>query len=444
MIMILSLFGCGKTDQTAQKESAQKEPAAETKQAATVEEKKEEPVKLKAYVTYTDAMWTKAFANITENVKQEYPNIDVEVEGFEGSDANAYNTKLRTYISAGTPPDVFFCHGGSFAAPLLKGNSALPMEKYLDDMKYWDNTILSQNKPLVDGHVYGVSLNTVFYEVMIANTALFKKYNVTLPKTYSEFAEAVKVFKANNIIPVSVAAKDGWPADMFVEGLAYSLDPECTLKVVRGEKKFSDNDAFRQAAIKTKELMDLGAFAKDVSLTDYTKALEIFKAGKAAMWSSGSWAFIDANQALGEENVALLYFPAIDDKPENYGLNAAGGVKPAAGMFVSSLTKYPAEAVKVAVNISMNANKYLYSQGDVATIYLAEKLGWKTDVPAASQVVQLMKDAAKFTKYGLILQDALPDAASSKAVMDSSAFFFTGQLSVDDYLKSMDKGLPAK
>ena len=86
-----------------------------------------------------------------------------------------------------------------------------------------------------------------------------------------------------------MGAKDGWCAAMMLEGFAYSIDPEITKKIVEGDAKFSDAP-YEEAAQIMKELMDMGAFSKNVALTGIDEALPLFESGKAAMMANGSWA----------------------------------------------------------------------------------------------------------------------------------------------------------
>lgn len=63
------------------------------------------------------------------------PEYDVEFRITEG-DAETAETKIRTQMAAGgCDVDVWWCHGGTYADPLINGGYVLPLNEYLDDYR---------------------------------------------------------------------------------------------------------------------------------------------------------------------------------------------------------------------------------------------------------------------------------------------------------------------
>ena len=402
---------------------------------------KSEKIQLHLLYNDTDANVEKEMAWVMEQLPSLYPNIDVVLDMSPG-DAQTYETKVRTLIAAGGEGlDIWWERGGSWATPILNAHSALALDDFLNETGYWGKVIPSSKLPASDGRIYSLPFEDISYEVMLYNKAIFKQYNLTVPKTVTELKEVVRVLSKSEYIPISVGAKDGWCAAMMVEGFAYSIDPRITHKIVNGEAKFSDKP-YAEAAQVIKDLLDLGAFSKNVALTGIDEALPLFESGKAAMMANGSWAVSSGAAKMGDA-FGYFYYPVINDEDVAlYGANCAGGVKQNSGYMVYAGTKYPREAMEVAQSLAELRCKYVYTQqGNPFTIYIPEKLGWKFEGSFAEPVQKLATDMQGFGfVYGLV-QDVMPTAAASSGVMQSTSKFMTNssKYTVKDYLADMDK-----
>lgn len=439
LVMVVSIAGCAS--------DKDKTPVDTQKDSETQEETKEdggdsgEKVKLKMLFNDTDANVQEEMAYVMEHLPEVLKNVEVELEMVPG-DAQTYETKIRTMISGGGEGlDVWWERGGSWATPILESNSALPLDSYLEDSGYWDKIIPSAKLPAADGHIYAVPFEDIAYEIMLYNKKIFAEHNLEVPKTVSDLKEVVKTLAKTDIVPISVGAKDGWCAAMMVEGFAYSIDPQITKKIVDGVAKFS-NEPYTKASEVMKELMDLGAFSKNVALTGIDEALPMFETGKAAMMANGSWAVAAGAEKMGED-LGYFYYPVINDEDvDNYGKNCAGGVKQNSGMMVYAGTKHPEEAAALCQAVAELRCKYVYEvKGNPFTVYKPDVMGWKYDKEFADPVNQLASDMQEFEfVYGLV-QDVMPTAAASSGVMQSSSKFMTNtsDYTVENYLKDMDK-----
>lgn len=402
---------------------------------------KDEKVKLNVLFNNTDENVEKEMAYVQEHLPEKLPNVEVEFEMSPG-DAQTYETKVRTMISAGGEGlDVWWERGGSWATPILESESALPLDDYLEKSGYWDKVIPSANVPAEDGHTYAIPFEDISYEIILYNKKIFKENNLEVPKTVEELKSVIETLAKTDIIPISVGAKDGWRAAMMLEGFAYSIDPEITKKIVEGDAKFSDAP-YEEAAQIMKELMDMGAFSKNVALTGIDEALPLFESGKAAMMANGSWAVASGAEKMGDD-FGYFYYPVINKEDVgNYGKNVAGGVKQNSGMMVYAGTEHPEEAVALCEAIAELRCQYVYeTNGNPFTVYKAEEMGWKYDKEFAEPVAQLASDMQNFGfVYGLV-QDVMPTAAASSGIMQATSKFMTNteDYTADNYLADMDK-----
>jgi raffinose/stachyose/melibiose transport system substrate-binding protein len=276
---------------------------------------------------------------------------------------------------------------------------------------------------------------------MCYNKAIFKKYGLEVPKTVEDLKHVVEILSKTEYIPIAVGAKDGWCAAMMFEGFAYSVDPQITSKIVNGEAHFSDIP-YAEATKVMRELLEMGAFSKNVALTGIDEALPLFESGKAAMMANGSWEVAPGSMKMGDD-FGYFYYPVINSEDiDKYGQNCAGGLKDNSGYMVYSGTKHPKEATQIALALAQLSSQWLYEiSGDPMLPFLPEKLGWKNEKGFSTPVAQLAKDQQNFKfVYGLV-QDVMPTAAASSGVMENTSKFMASYSTYtnEEYLADMDK-----
>ncbi len=164
--MILSLAACGNggTDDSSGDGSSQ------------------EKVTLNVLFNDTDENVEAEMDYVMDHIAEVLPNVEVKLEMVSG-DAETYETKVRTMISAGGDGiDVWWERGGSWATPILESGSALALDDYLDKSGYWDKVIAStENAKADDGHMYGVPFEDISYEIILYNKAVFAEHNLEIP-----------------------------------------------------------------------------------------------------------------------------------------------------------------------------------------------------------------------------------------------------------------------
>lgn len=405
--------------------------------------KNEGRIKLRCVISSEDSSKVEAFKTFKTDVKTLLPNYDITFDFIKG-DLQAYQTKAKVLLSSDHVPDVFFSSGESFSNELFSVNAVKPIDKYLEQLKFWDTVIPSAKVEGHNGHIYAVPFDIVSYQVIEINTDLFTKNNVKVPTNITELESAISIFKAKNIIPIALAGKDGIAVYKMIESFAYTIDPQVSTKIINGKEKFSD-ETFKKSATQVKALLNMGAFGKNVQSVTEAEAANLFYSGKAAMYFTNSSDFNLSNQKLNGK-CKLTYYPSINNlKQENFNKTMVGGVKKDSGLFISDASEHPLEAVELAVEMSKYYNKYLYEkQSNPSIMYVPSKLDWKSPQNLSSDLQQLMKDLSTNRNISpSLLQNNLSSKASKSIIEDSSAFT-TGLLSVDNYTKEMDNGLKLK
>ena len=174
--MIMSLSACGNGGNSDKAE----------------DDTSEEKVTLNVLFNDTDENVEAEMEYVMDHISEVLPNVDVKLEMVSG-DAETYETKVRTMISAGGDGiDVWWERGGSWATPILESGSALALDDYLEESGYWDKVIPSaDNAKADDGHMYGVPFEDISYEIVLYNKAIFEEYGLKTPQTVSELYSVV-------------------------------------------------------------------------------------------------------------------------------------------------------------------------------------------------------------------------------------------------------------
>ncbi len=394
-------------------------------------------VTLECVVPFDDLKKNEAFKNFETDVLPIFPDYDIHLSFVKG-DAKAYNTKLKVMMYSDTPPDIFYSGDGNFTEELYDLKRIQPLEKNLKDLDYW-NMVIPTAKVIGDtGHIYAVPIDEASYNVMLINTEMFSENNVKIPESFEELKSAVNQFKEKSITPIAIGGKDGMSVYNMIEGFACTIDHEITSKIISGDDTFSGK-IFRRAATSVTQLMELGAFQEKAHTTSDEEAGNLFYSSKAAIYCTSSDKLNMANNKLNEK-VAVIYYPDLvkpdGSSPKNI---VSGGIKKDSGLLISSSTKYPTEAAKLAVEMSKYYNKYLYEkQGAGTIIYNLANMEWTTSIVPDLGISELMINVRQEgnVNTGLYEETISPDKKNS--IGEASTAFMTGLLSVSDYLKEMD------
>ena len=120
-IMAGSLAACGGAGGSGDSGSSGSESSGGTESGAESSSKDSgEKVKLNMLFNDTDENVQAEMAYVMEHLPEVLPDVEVELEMVPG-DAQTYETKVRTMISAGGDGlDVWWERGGSWATPILE------------------------------------------------------------------------------------------------------------------------------------------------------------------------------------------------------------------------------------------------------------------------------------------------------------------------------------
>ncbi len=372
----------------------------------------------------------KAFRKALEKAKVDLPDIEIIHDGTENE---AYKTKIKTAAGADEMPDVFFAWGAGFVKPFVDAGKVLPLDSYLKDgtldrMKGGANTFFT-----FDGKVYGITF-TQWVASLYCNKELFDKYGVKLPDTLDELKTAVSVFNKNNVIPITVGEKDRWPGMFWQNAFAIrTASADACNKALSGEASF-DTPEFVKSAQLLKELVDLKAFVKGALGINYDESGALFLEGKAAMYYMGSWfaGDIEGKNSKVQGKIVAKKFPTIEEGKGGETEFLGGSID---GLCVSKKAKNKEASTKVA--------KYLMEQVAIGleemgaglptwnvTGVKPEKLNEVTE-----QIKVLINDATGY----VLAWDTFLSGADADEHKNLVAEIFGGKLNPEDFAKKMQE-----
>lgn len=367
--------------------------------------------------------WNKAL----DAYKESHPNVTIKEDK---ADNDAYKTKLKTTLAAGSAPDVFYSWGGGFSQSFVDAGIVENLDPYVEsgviDMDQMMPNIC--NNFYYDGSLYGLPLDS-FIGVLMCNQELFDQYGLEIPETMDELYQVSEVFNENGITPLALGEKDKWPG-LFPFGilsLRYGgVDANTTL--LNGEGNF-DQDFVVKSAEELEKMVNAGVFSDSaVALTNDEAKNEFFE-GRAAMFYNGSWgvAELDVNSSLAGK-LTVTNWPTVEGGSGEQNSYIGGA---SATLMVSSNSKHKEEAVEFALFMSQKFSEYGYESG-------AHLPTWKYEGDAELPDMQIHLAELMDNADGFCLAwDTLLDAETADVHSNSLQGIYAKTTTAEEYINAM-------
>ncbi len=251
---------------------------------------------------------SRALQQILSQFVTEHPDIEIEDKSMAGED---FLFILKTDFASGNPPHVFGLWPGSDSRLLVEKGEVADLTQLLRDNPNWYNLYREATWDYVteNGHIYGIPLE-IIYEGLFINKDLFSLYNVAPPTNFDELLEAVKIFKAHDIIPIAYNAtpEGSYIYQNIVMKLGGKEDVENPFNADGTIKK-----CFIDGMYYMKELYEAGAFPENTLYIDDKTRNDLFIQKEAAMIVQGSWFIGDSALSNYDTTVDILPFPDLKD-----------------------------------------------------------------------------------------------------------------------------------
>jgi len=257
-----------------------------------------------------------------------HPGVQVEVVPIKN---DPYKTKLRVAVGAGQAPDIFHTWGGAPLAEYAEAGAVADLSGFMDDE--WRARLLPSAMALCQKGeaVYAVPQD-VGVVVLWFNETLLKSEGVPPPEDFSSWLESIKYLRQQDVIPVALGNKEGWPgAFLFDYSLERMLGREETSRLLNDPTQWED-DRVIEAYGKLQTLKDAGAFQEDFNAAGYDQSRMLFFTGRSAMTIMGSWLLAHCTKEMPDflKDLSLTRFPQVEGGAGNGtvlgGVNSAFAV----------------------------------------------------------------------------------------------------------------------
>ncbi len=333
LAMVLTLFAGCSAKQGASEPAPPSTSSSDPAQGAS-NNPAQEPVTIHLFHQKQEAQET--FAKIIDAFHDAYPYITVEQE-IVTNDPSAI---LKARIATDEVPDIF--QGALDTMDIAQGGYIMDLagEPFLDNIT--DEALRDASFTDADGHTWAMpvdgSCEGIFY-----NKDIFAAYDLTPPKTLSEFDALLETLRDNGVTPFALGFKDAWTikpiALVAASPAVYAIDADWNAKKSSGQAAFADTPAWTTSFELLKKVYENGN-TKTAFDTDYNGACAMVARGEAAMMVQGLWALEPIKSVNPDVNLGMMAMP-VSENPDDTKLFQF----PDFGLSISAATPHP-EACK--------------------------------------------------------------------------------------------------
>lgn len=268
--------------------------------------------------------------------EKEHPETEVEIIA---QPVSGYQEWIKAQLAANNAPEIESNHCNLLMEQYASGVIETIKEEYNKATPYsngtiWKDTFTDIDMDRAHNLTYDATYAVPFFTVGTAvyyNKDIYKKLNLSVPKTWDEFMSNCEKISKANITPIAMAGQDGsgmqWVLQQATVGLCgqriladenLNFNGDCTISnpeiakaVDSGYFNFNTNAEYKQLYLdcidKVKEYLK---YCPDASGFDESAIKTIFLSGNAAHIYSGSWDLqgILLNDSLNFE-VGTFSFP---------------------------------------------------------------------------------------------------------------------------------------
>jgi raffinose/stachyose/melibiose transport system substrate-binding protein len=387
----------------------------------------------KVTLTYfTDQNWVREAEKELAKKFEEKTGIHID---YQIVPSDQYFTVLKTKLNSGEGTDIF---GGQSGKTDLK--LQYDVEKNAVDLsgEAWVKSVdpLVLEQATIDGKVYGLTIWDIIGNTWVVNynKDIFKKNNLTEPKTFADFKKICETLTAAGIQPIYEPVSDGWHHVLWFPELGPRYEeetPGLADKLNANEAKFAENETMLTAVTQLKDLYDSGCFGKNALADTYSELPKMLAEGKVAM-AVGN---LVAPQTVEHDfptakadTFGAFVMPLADN--QNLNINPAGPTK-----FIFAKSAHIAEA-KQYFDFLTQPENLQYLVDNEPTWKALPFSGVKSKLLEGQQAFLDAHDKARGTVYQTAVNYVNPqwmDIGKDLTAM------FVGSMEPKDVLQSIDK-----
>ncbi|HEY8462761.1 MAG TPA: extracellular solute-binding protein [Bacillota bacterium] len=235
-----------------------------------------------------------------------YPKIQIELEMVP----NDSMTVLKTRMSGGQAPDIIQLQSYSAVKEFARAGWLVDLSQEPVLKKVIPAT---KNAVTYNGKQYALPMDVAGIGI-IYNKAIFRKYGLKPPATFSELKLVCSTLKRNGVTPFAGLFKANWSLGHFFAMVHTSLAGEKLLPWLRTMEAGTGSFAKPVDVKRLFMIMDFykANVSKDAASMDWNEQQVAFAYGKAAMMVQGLWSYGAAVSTNPELDCGLIPFPCTD------------------------------------------------------------------------------------------------------------------------------------
>jgi raffinose/stachyose/melibiose transport system substrate-binding protein len=386
---------------------------------------------LRVSAVATDRAGTEA---VIKAFKQKNPGVEITTAY---ADTDQYQGTLRTQLSSGTAPDVFFAWPGNGNPGAIE---VLAPTGYIADLsgRSWTSQIPSGIKPVtqVNGKTYIVPLTFVGIGALYNKKAL-DDVGAKIPTTWSQVLTFCDAAKAKDKVAFALGNQTDWITQLvdyaLVPTTVYAKTPDFDQKMKAGSATFAGS-GWKTAMDKYLEMNKRGCFSKDPLGTSFETSVSQLAKGDAvaAIQVTSTLNQLKSEAPQGAE-FGLFPVPATDNPDETRMPGAAGGA-----FALNAKAKNPDLASKFIDFLATPEAMNLYAEatGNLPSVPNAQ---FKAD-PALQPLIDFQKGG----KTVPFMDQLWPNPKVQQAHFTGVQNMFAGKTTPTSALKAMDKAYQEK
>ncbi|HJV16292.1 MAG TPA: extracellular solute-binding protein [Bacillales bacterium] len=376
-------------------------------------------------------------SDIIKQYESAHKDVKIDVEVLENEQ---YKNKIKVLSSSNQLPDVGFTWAAGYMTPFVKGNLFAPLDDVLNDGLKDSFVSGTTEAYAIDGKTYGLPLELNIAPIYY-NKSIFEKYNLEVPKTYSEFQNVVKTLADKGVAPIALGNKDRWTGSLWYMYLADRIGGSDVLTKAIDRTGTFEDPALISAADEVQKLVKEDAFIKGFNGLSNDEGKSEFLNGKAAMYLMGTWELpnFTTNEDIPKDfrdNVGYFKFPTVENGKGNIDSWVGG---PGVGLFVSQNSKVKDEAMDF---VKFFVEKWGEQSVDKAGVIPATKVDTaKVKLPAL--YTDVLNDLNKATNLTLFA-DVQMSASAAETHLNLIQSLFGNQVIPKDFAKQQEDVLKSE
>lgn len=366
---------------------------------------------------------------VLKKFKQDHPDVTFQTSY---SDTDQYQSTIRTQLSSGTAPDVFFVWPGNGNPGAME---VLAPTGYIADLsdRSWASDIPEGIKGVtqVDGKTYVLPVSFSGIGALYNQQAM-DEIGAEPPQTWSELLQFCDTAKQQGKVAFALGNQTSWVTQLVNYGLVpttvYADNPDFAQQMAAGEATFADS-GWKTAMQKYQQMADRGCFQKDPLGTSYESTVADVAKGDAVsvVQVTSSLNQLRSEAPEGTE-FGMFALPATDDPSETQMPGAAGG---SYGVNADATNKELALELIDFMASPEGMNAYVGANGNLPSIPNDQ-----FDVDPALQALVDLQEQGKTVPY---MDQLWPNPKVQQAHFTGVQEMFAGEATPDEVLADMDE-----